>query len=479
MRELMTHSAGLEETVKNLGFYDAARVPSMRQVLKEDLPKRIFPPGATVAYSNYGATLAGYIVQRLSGVSFADYVDANIFRPLGMTHSTFEQQLPPRLQGNVSKGYLTALGGAQPYEMIAMSPAGGLASSATDMAQFMMAHLQNGQLGEARILDSQTAELMHAHQRSEAQGINGFALGFYEESRNGQRIIGHSGDTQFFHSDLHLLLDAGTGLYLSLNSRGSDDAAYKLRTELFETFVDRYFPRGEPVESGNPKTTNDARGLTGAYISSERQDSNIFRVVTLLGETTISSDDKGSLTVSSLADADGEPYHWTEIRPSTYRQVNGASTLVFVHGRNGRVKYAAWSGDPTFVLQPAPMSENPWTLRLLIAASVLMLGAVVLWPIVYIVRKRHGVQSKLDEKARVLRRMSGVAAVLWITAGYELAHVDTTRADEHHPAFVRDHTGSDGLVPARRSCRHRIRRDLRKLAACLACTANRLRPLHR
>jgi hypothetical protein len=88
------------------------------------------------------------------------------------------------------------------------------------MAQFMMVHLQDGQLGDAKILKPETARLMHSRLFALDDGANAMCYGFYEESRNGHRIIGHGGDTVYFHSDLHLVLDQRVGFFVSYNSGG-------------------------------------------------------------------------------------------------------------------------------------------------------------------------------------------------------------------------------------------------------------------
>src|SRR5216684_3471521 len=88
LRNIMTHTPGFEETIKGLFAHD--RRP-LAVVMKTWVPERIFPPGEVSAYSNYGASLAGYIVQRVSGEPFEQYVARHILQPLGMTHSTFEQ----------------------------------------------------------------------------------------------------------------------------------------------------------------------------------------------------------------------------------------------------------------------------------------------------------------------------------------------------------------------------------------------------
>ncbi|MGH8166023.1 MAG: serine hydrolase domain-containing protein, partial [Woeseiaceae bacterium] len=180
MRNIMTHTTGFEEQVKGLmGVGDEVAV--LGEHLKDWVPERIFPPGETPAYSNYATALAGYIVERASGMSFDDYVDQNIFEPLEMTQSTFRQPLPERLEQYMSKGYARASEDAKPFEIVGgLAPAGSMSSSGRDMAKFMIAHLQNGAFGAERILEAGTAELMHTTPLTTLPEVNRMMLGFYE-----------------------------------------------------------------------------------------------------------------------------------------------------------------------------------------------------------------------------------------------------------------------------------------------------------
>src|SRR3546814_12332250 len=104
--------------------------------MKACVPERIFAAGTTPAYSNYATALAGYIVERASSMSFDDYVDRNIFEPLGMTRSRFRQPLPERLRPLISKGYALGSGGPKPYAMCGAAPAGRPASPGPTRAKF-------------------------------------------------------------------------------------------------------------------------------------------------------------------------------------------------------------------------------------------------------------------------------------------------------------------------------------------------------
>jgi CubicO group peptidase (beta-lactamase class C family) len=331
LKNVLTHTPGFEEQIKDL-FAVGSKPPQLGQYMKTHIPGRIFPPGTIPAYSNYGASLAGYIVERVSGRPFNDYIDENIFKPLGMSHSTFVQPLPPALSPNMSNGYQLASDGPKPFEVIGAFPAGSLSSTATDMARFITAHLQDGQLGDARILRPETARLMHRRLFALDQAANAMAYGFYEESRNGHRIIGHGGDTVYFHSDLHLILDAGVGFFISYNSAGRGETSP--RTTLWEALLDRYFPYSSPTEPTLASAKEDAKTVSGKYMLSRRSESSFLKAATLIEEFTVSAED-GTIEVAELKGPNGKPKRWREVAPMTFLEENGQDKLVFKLDQNG------------------------------------------------------------------------------------------------------------------------------------------------
>ena len=216
---LMTHTPGFEEQVKDLiTLGEKTQVP-FDTLLKRWTPNRIYAPGTTPAYSNYGASLAGYIVQRTSGEPFDAYLEHHIFGPLGMAHSTFRQPLPANLKPLMAEGYVSGKDKPYGYEFVNAAPAGALAASGDDMGRFMIAHLQNGTYNGQQILQPATAQLMHSRANSPFAAGDGMAHGFYETNINGMRVIAHGGDTVAFHSDLHLFLDKNVGHLRVLQQR--------------------------------------------------------------------------------------------------------------------------------------------------------------------------------------------------------------------------------------------------------------------
>src|SRR6516162_5773377 len=245
MRNLMQHTAGFEEQAKGV-ITENPQAPGFEVLLKAWVPQRVFAPGTTPAYSNYGASLAGYIVQRVSGESFDSYIEKHIFEPLEMKYSTFRQPLPPELAPLMSNGYRVASGEPRAFEIVGPAPAGALSSPGEDMAHFMIAQLLGGEYHGRRILAAATAEMMHNTPLTLLPPLNRMELGFFETNINGREVIGHLGDTQYFHTALHLFLKENAGFYVSFNSLGKEGAAHNLRGALFEDFADRYFPAPRP-----------------------------------------------------------------------------------------------------------------------------------------------------------------------------------------------------------------------------------------
>ena len=233
------------------------------------------------AYSNYATALAGYIVERVSGLSFDDYIDQNIFEPLGMTHSSFRQPLPKALEAaHVPRLQARTPTSRRGTSSISLAPAGSLAATGSDMARFMIAHLQNGAFGDQRILSEETAKQMHGTPLTIIPRVNRMLLGFYETNTNGRRVIAHGGDTQYFHSDLQLYIDDGVGYYISVNSAGKEGAAGPLRGAFFRQFSDRYLPGPDFTGKVDEATAKEhAQAIAGTYLFARRAESSLLSVL--------------------------------------------------------------------------------------------------------------------------------------------------------------------------------------------------------
>ena len=417
LRNLMTHTGGFEETAKYLIVPNPNQVLPLDQVLKRWVPRRIYAPGTTPAYSNYGCSLAGYIVQRVSGERFDAYIQHHIFDVLGMTHATFEQPLPARYAANMATGYLQASGKAEKYELISLAPAGSLAASGGDMAKFMIAHLQQG----GPLLSPQTTALMHAPNDTPIPGMPAMALGFYHEDRGGLNIIGHAGDLSFFHSDMHLYLDKGVGLFMSFNSAGKGGAAHVVRERLFDDFTDRYFPEPEPELAAQPTAHDHGLAMTGHYVSSRASRSNFLKALNLIGSTSVVLNHDDTVTVGALTNAAGVPKRWREVAPWQWREVNGTDRLGALV-RDGRVvMFAPAAFAPIIEFLPAPVSLNAgWIYPAAALAFAVMLLTALSWPVVALLRRSYKYDPAIVGRGLMLHRASRAAAwvLLAVYAGW-------------------------------------------------------------
>ena len=407
LRHLLTHTAGFEDTYKNMLMKDAQSTPSIEAYVKNAVPPRLFPPGAMVAYSNYGATLAGYIVQRVSGEPYATYIARHVLEPLGMVHSTFVQPVPPALSAHPPRGYRIASQPPLPFEFIGTVPAGALSTTGADMAHFMIAHLEHGQFGEARILGAATATLMHAPAYRPVPGLQAMSLGFYGENRNGHRIIGHAGDLISFHADLHLLLDDHVGLFLGLNSLGNDVASSAIRAALFEGFMNRYLPAAEPEPEEPTLATGVEHGkrLVGEYGLSRRVQSSFPAIGNILAEGKLTLNDDGTIALSTVKGFNDVPKRWREIAPFVWRQVHGTARLAAVMDGEKVRFLASDDAPPIAVWQPVPGAyAGSWNLPLLGLALGIFVATLVAWPGVALVRRHYGRPLALTRRALWVRR---------------------------------------------------------------------------
>lgn len=409
LRQIMTHTAGFEETGKDVITFHPP-IP-LETYIKRWIPARVYPPGTTPAYSNWGAALAGYVVQRVSQMPFPDYAERQIFAPLGMNHSTFKQPLPPALAPLMAKGYQRASVAPQPFEVIGPSPAGALSTSGLDMARFMMAHLDRGR----GLMAPQTAALMHdsplgrVDPKSLIPPLNRAELGFLEHNLNGREVIGHRGATQNFHSLLELYVNEHVGLFASFNSAGRDGAAEQALDQLGEAFADRYFP-APPVTTRVPPNLAlaHARMMVGQWQGSRRADHDFLALASLAGQSSIGLTADGHLSIPSLKDASGAMDKWDEIAPFVWQSASGHERLAaqIIDG-----KVVRWSTDtlaPAQVFDRVPFGRSAaWLLPALLISICSLLLTVLYWPAAWLVRRRYkapiGVQGAALNSYRAIR----------------------------------------------------------------------------
>jgi CubicO group peptidase (beta-lactamase class C family) len=351
LRNLMTHTTGFEETARDIIVTDPKKVLALREFLVQNQPSRLFAPGTVPEYSNYAVGLGSYIVQRVSGERFEDYVAAHVFAPLGMTHSTFFQPPPKALQGLPSQGYPSSTHDAAiGFEIFSPAGAGGISSSAADMARFGQMLLNDGELDGRRILKQESlVEMWKAQFRANDQ-LPPIGLGFYQVWRNELKWIGHEGDLVAFHSLFFVEPQQKLVLFISYNSAGS---ARKTRPELLNAFTDRYFP-SEVHQPFIATAGSRSKDIEGTYQATRRADSTILKLFAFFGQAHAKLDKEGVLHIDKAKDLRGHPFGWKPIGPDLWQQVDNQGKLFAIRGADGSIDRLAGS------FAAAQMQRVPW-----------------------------------------------------------------------------------------------------------------------
>lgn len=414
MRQIMTHTAGFEEVAQDLIISDPTLSPALGDFLRVNLPTRIYPPGTMPAYSNYATALAGYVVERVSGQPFAEYIQQHIFAPLGMRNSTFLQPVPESLLSTVSLGY-KSVSDAEPqfFEIIPAAPAGGLSLTGADMARFMNAHLADG----AGLMRPETARMMHETVDRQFPGVNSMVLGFYQENQNGKRIIAHGGDTNWFHSNLSLLLDRKVGVYISLNSGGAATlAAALLRQEFMSQFMDRYFPAPFTEVVARPTAREHGARIVGDYESARRAETNPLLVLSFAGQTRVSMLPDGDLMGPGLPEVNGEEKHWREVEPWVWQAVGSDERMGARVDESGRVLAIAY--EPLSAVIPftrAPWwRAKSWLLPAFGAAITVFALTLASWPVRAVARRVYRAPFPYEGARAWAYRLAPVISLLML-----------------------------------------------------------------
>jgi len=391
MRNIMTHTPGFEEDGRDLIIDDPAKMATLGGWLKTHIPGRVRPPGTYSSYSNYATALAGYVVQRVSGLPYDDYIEQHILTPLGMTQTTTRQPLPAALRADMSQGYTFAAGSYSPqkYEIVNAAPAGSVASSATDMAKFMITHLNDGLYNGHRILSDSTAELMHARAFGHDPRIPVFSLGFYEKSSHGLRIIGHGGDTRWFHTDLALIPEEKLGVFVSYNTATGGELSFG---PFLTQFLDHYYPAPAPVVALPADAKQEAKRVAGEYEFNRRSYTTFQKAIGLAGDIRIAATDSGKLVLhSGLGDSRLVP-----VGPLLYRDELGGDLVAFQADSKGHIERGFLGEAPMMTMERVPFSQSVTLHWILLGLGVLVFIGVVLAAMGRFVRHRFG-EARLDD----------------------------------------------------------------------------------
>jgi len=249
--------------------------------------------------------------------------------------------------------------------------------------------------------------LMHSRLFETLPTLNAMAYGFYEESRNGHHIVGHGGDTQWFHSDMHLMIEDHVGFFVSYNSAGKGGSP---RTALWERFLDRYFPFTPAHAQTLATAARDAESVAGVYRSSRREQTTVASTIWMLSYLTVTKNADSTIS-NGENDFAGNPKHFEEIAPLLFREVHGQGLVGFKTDSTGR-RIMSTDG-PIAVYEPVPaLKSSRLNLTIVVFALCMLALSLLAWPVNALLRKHYAYAASLTSEYRRLRTLVRLACIV-------------------------------------------------------------------
>ncbi len=354
--DLLSQTSGFEAMSVSTKYIQRMNSQSLRSYLTRRIPARIYPPGSIPAASEYGMAIAAYIVQRVAGVPYEEYIKRRIFLPLGMQHSSFYQPLPVSLTLDISQGYQTST--KPPLAFQILEPvSNALSTTAGDMGRFGEALLQGGQLEGQHILQAKSVNEMMSRQFGPVPMLPGMCLGLHEIWFNRHLFYGAIGDVDAFHSDFEIDPADRLVMFVAYNSNGQGRHLLKFsRGEIIHGILDRYYPY-HPEMKSIPSTDNDRTELTATWISCKQNQSNRLALISLMQQYHSFFDTDGNLRIDGFLSDRNTVKKWRKIAQGVWQQYP-QDKLAFLTDAKGHYEVMLLAANPDTAMIRVPWSDN-------------------------------------------------------------------------------------------------------------------------
>lgn len=397
--QLMTHTDGTTKRLIGIAAPTAAEMEPLGDYLAEQMPPIVYPPGKLYSYSSHSTALLGYLVEQIAGMPFVQYVDRNIFQPLGMNRSTFLQPLPPSLANNLAIGYQYQSSKYQqvPFLYLNIAPAAAMSTTATDMANFMIAHLQLGRYQNSDILQPQTAQLMHKQHFTFHPLTPGTGYSFRERIENNLRAIGHLGSLRGYSSSMTLLPDRNIGIFIASNSFSG------IHGKFLSQFFDRYFPAPQELATKPiALQASDLDRFTGTYWDLEYPRHTFLKLAgTFKHINIVKSNDGNNLVVKTpglFFMGNPDRIELLPVDLPVFQRATDDAFVVFSEDSGSKAEFVYNPIYPKIgAYRRVPWYETVWVqMGVLIFCVLVFLSASFVYPILPLFRRLRGHSFKVQ-----------------------------------------------------------------------------------
>lgn len=369
LRHIMHHRAGFEDTLRLFAVADDESRP-LSELLSEHQPDRVYRPGARSSYSNWASALAAQVVENAAGVTYGEFLQSEILDPLAMHDTTWlaPGHMSEAQRARLATGYRPEHGalGLQGFMQIGPYwPAGGMASTATDMARWMRFHLNGGALDDMRLMDADTHAQMWTRAFDDRPDGADVAHGFQDRPYRDLRTVAHAGGTAAYLTNMVLVPELSLGIFLSQNSTHT---ALPIRQvpDLIIDHVAGFEYRPWVVE----KDEEGAEGLAelaGTYLNNRRVFSTFSAVLGAFNVARVTPMSADSLTVT----IGGESQYLKRLNADVFAAASG-DRIAFMRNEDGRVVALA-DGMGVHSYERVGWWQNPVTLLVALAVVLLLM----------------------------------------------------------------------------------------------------------
>jgi len=401
---LLEHTSGMED-IHHWEYFNTRHDPNIPALdylkMSVNTRKLMWRPGTRMAYSSHGYAVLRYLIEKVSGVTFEQYMKDNILNALGMSDSRFGLPANERVllaQGHVGKN--ETFPWLPEYQR-------SLYSSIRDMAKFTCLFTGRGQIeGGQWLAESTIARMERPFTTTAARAglVVGYGLGLRTRFLDGIKYLGHSGNIPGYTSIFAYYPEHGLG-YVMLMNTSSMRAFTPLRQQIHAFLL----PTVSPVEPPSPNlSTDDLLQYTGYY---HRSNPNLRFMAA--GSVLMPSDIRVELVGDTLweVDSDSRRHQLIPVAPGFFRRPDQSeATVIFTSDDEGNQIMA----DPIYFDEYIKSSSlvTQGSRVLAIACIVIMLSSLVYSLVWLAVRLLGRLKGKSIGTTELLARLIPAAAVL-------------------------------------------------------------------
>jgi len=368
LRQIMHHRAGFEDTLRLFAVADD-EPRALAELLAEHQPERVHPPGQRTSYSNWASALAAQVVENVARVSYGEFLQTEILDPLGMQDTTAlaPAAMDEDLRARLATGYRPEQGALVGQDFMQIGPywpAGGMASTATDMARWMRFHLNGGELDGVRLLEADGHGRMWTRAFDDRPEAADVAHGFQDRPYRGLQTFGHAGGTAAYLTNMVLVPELSLGVFLSQNSTHTASPIRQVPDLVIDHVAGFEY---RPWLIDRDETGAEALAeLAGTYFNNRRVFSTFTAVLGAFNTASVTPLSGESLAVNMA----GETQYMRHLQGDVFVGAGG-DHIAFVRDDDGRVVALA-DAMGVHSYERVGWFDNPLTLLTAFAAVVLL-----------------------------------------------------------------------------------------------------------